>query len=402
MIGLFGGTFDPFHNAHRALAKHAVEQLGLEQLIVMPVGRAPHKERRTSFACYRYEMARLGTTGLEHVVVSDDEIRTPGVDYTYHTVKRLKENLGDRLQHLISGSDVLLSIDSWYRPDALLKEVDLAVALRGDADRRMLEGQRQAIEEKYGCRVVFFDMPKMNLSATEIRESLEDKGKSQDTCPLEVESFLTQYRPYDFAFEFESMDDDQWQTLLDIEEWAWDFHPQERRLHAASVAQYAARLAAIYGEDIELAALSGLVHDVAKNLPQEERQHLAEAYFDMYPTEKERLGTCITKELAHGPASAMLVWNESGVRSEKLSEAIALHSSASADMSRFSEILFLADKVAYDRKFDRLDDIRELAESGDMYGAMRLCLIEVLDALGRNNERPCPLTLDASRDYNVI
>ena len=86
MIGLFGGTFDPFHNAHRALAKHAVELLGLEQLIVMPVGRAPHKERRTSFACYRYEMARLGTTGLEHVVVSDDEIRTPGVDYTYHTV----------------------------------------------------------------------------------------------------------------------------------------------------------------------------------------------------------------------------------------------------------------------------------------------------------------------------
>ncbi len=289
MIGLFGGTFDPFHNAHRALAKHAVEQLGLEQLIVMPVGRAPHKERRTSFACYRYEMARLGTTGLEHVVVSDDEIRTPGVDYTYHTVKRLKENLGDRLQYLISGSDVLLSIDSWYRPDALLKEVDLAVAIRGDADRRMLEGQRQAVEEKYGCRVVFFDMPKMNLSATEIRESLEEKGKSQETCPPKVESFLTQYRPYDFAFEFESMDDAKWQALLDIEEWAWDFHPQERRLHAASVAQYAARLAAIYGCDVHLAALSGLVHDVAKNLPQEERQRLAEAYFDMYPTEKERL-----------------------------------------------------------------------------------------------------------------
>ena len=98
----------------------------------------------------------------------------------------------------------------------------------------------------------------------------------------------------------------------------------------------------------------------------------------------------------------MLVWNESGVRNEKLSEAIALHSSASADMSRFSEILFLADKVAYDRKFDRLDDIRELAESGDMYGAMRLCLVEVLDALERNDERPCPLTLDASRYYNVI
>ena len=50
MTGLFGGTFDPFHQAHRVLARAALRQLGLEELLVMPVGRPPPKERRTNCA----------------------------------------------------------------------------------------------------------------------------------------------------------------------------------------------------------------------------------------------------------------------------------------------------------------------------------------------------------------
>ena len=402
MIGLFGGTFDPFHNAHRALVKHAVLSLGLDQLVVMPVGRAPHKNRRTSFAAYRYEMACRGTKGLARVCVSDDEIKTPGVDYTYHTVQRLKAEGEGTLRYLVSGSDVLMSIDSWYRPEALLKEVDLAVAVRGGIDLELVKKRARAVEAQYGCRVTLFEMPKMELSATAIREALSNARHIEEDCPRGVTSFLQQYRPYEFTPVFESLDDEAWQQLLDAEEWAWTHQSQERRLHAASVAQYAGKLAALNGEDVRLAALGGLLHDVAKTMPENERDMLVDRYFARYPSERAGLGSCVNEALAHGPASAMLVWERSGVRDDRLSEAIAFHSTAAPDMSRLSELLFLADKIAYDRSFERLDDIRSLAETGSIAEAMRLCLREVLGALKRMNEAPCPLTLQALDYYNVI
>ena len=65
-------------------------------------------------------MAWLGVEGLAGVFVSDDEIREAGIDYTYHTVLRLKKKYGIKELLLLSGSDVLMSIDSWHRPADLL------------------------------------------------------------------------------------------------------------------------------------------------------------------------------------------------------------------------------------------------------------------------------------------
>ena len=397
MTGLFGGTFDPFHQAHRVLAREALRQLGLEELIVMPVGRPPHKERRTNFASYRYEMAWLGVEGLAGVFVSDDEIREAGIDYTYHTVLRLKKKYGIKELLLLSGSDVLMSIDSWHRPADLLKEVSLAVAIRGGDDRLRVEKRAEAVGLRYGTRVRLFDMPAMDLSASMIRDLALSGGDIGGLCPPGVVDFIRRYRPYDWGEAFECLSDADWQDLLDLEETAWPFLSRERRLHSVSVAQYAARLAALNGENCKLAASAGLLHDLAKELDGPRLEELALRYVQLFhqdlPLEYLR------GDLAHGPASAVMAAELLGTQDTSLAQAIAWHSTARPGMTVLGEILFLADKIAYDRNFGQLEEIRSLAEGGDLATAMKRCLEEVFEALDREGKKPCSLSIEAYKKY---
>lgn len=397
MTGLFGGTFDPFHQAHRTLVREALAQLGLKKLIVMPVGRHPHKEWRTSFASYRFEMARLGVEGLDGALVSDLEIREPGVDYTFHTVLNLKDNYGLEDLLLLAGSDVLLAIDSWYRPADLLREVSLAVAVRAGDDRAWVAQKAGEVESRYGTRVLFFDMPAMDLSASRIRGLLIRGGDTGDMCPQKVADFIRQYRPYDRALLFDSLSDTDWQDLLDLEEKVWPCLSQERRLHSAAVAQYAARLAALNGEDCKKAASAGLLHDLAKELAGPRREQLAGQYFRLEGLEPP--GDFLTGDLAHGPASALLAARLAGAGDPVLSGAIAWHSTAHPAMTTLGEILFLADKIAYDRNFSRLEEIRGLAEKRQLASAMKRCLEEVFEALSRQGKKPCSISIEAYQKY---
>ncbi len=399
MIGLLGGTFDPFHQGHRALAESALGQLDLDRLLVMPVGRAPHKSGRTSFAAYRYEMARLGLEGLEGAQVSDDEIRTPGLDYTYHTVLRLKKSLGPESLLIILGSDQLFSIDSWYQPDLLLKEAGLAVAVRGGEDRDRVREEADRVGRRYGGAVTLFDMPRLDLSATDLRARLEAGKGVPGQCPAGVEAFIDRYRPYAFSQSFQAVSQEGWQRLLDLEEAAWTSQSQERRLHAASVAQYAARLAVIYGADPEAAAAAGLLHDVAKELPLDRQRALAQAYYREKRQAGDLEGAASSELLIHGPASAMRALQLVGPGAGPVAEAVAYHSTAAPDLTLLGEILFLADKISYDRNFKRLDSLRALAEGGLLRQAMMACLEEVFEALEREGKRPCPLSLKAYEKY---
>lgn len=401
MIGLLGGTFDPFHKGHEALAKSALDQLGLDRLVLMPVGRPPHKSRRTSFAAYRYEMARLGVEGLEGALVSDDEIRTPGRDYTLHTVLRMKKDLGGEPLLVIVGSDQLFSFDDWYQPGLLLKEAGLAVAVRGQEDSGRVREEADRVGRRYGRTVSLFDMPRLGHSATDLRAQLELGEGDPGQFPDKVAAFLGRYRPYAFSESFQAVSPEGWQRLLDLEEAVWSCQSQERRLHAASVAQYAARLALVYGIDPETAAAAGLLHDAAKELPEDRQRELAAAYYGKTGQAGTPMESSSSEDLVHGPASARIALQLLGAGGLELAEAIVHHSTAAPDLAPLGEVLFLADKISYDRNFNQLDGIRALAEGGQLRQAMKACLEEVFLALEREGKRPCPLSLAAYEKYRA-
>ena len=120
-IGVFGGAFDPPHNAHSALAKSALAELGLGTLYVIPTGQAWHKARTLSLAEHRLAMTRLAFQNVPGVVVDDREIKRPGPTFTIDTLLALQlENPGSQL-HLLMGADQFAAFEQWHQWQEIMK-----------------------------------------------------------------------------------------------------------------------------------------------------------------------------------------------------------------------------------------------------------------------------------------
>ena len=135
-IAIFGGTFDPAHRGHLAVARAALRRLKLDKVIFIPAGVPPHKQRkpRTAFR-HRFRMLKLATAGQPRFAVS--RLEAAGVHYSIDTVRRVKRSLqrGDRLFFLI-GIDAFLDIATWYRAEELLRECEFVVVVRPGSSLR--------------------------------------------------------------------------------------------------------------------------------------------------------------------------------------------------------------------------------------------------------------------------
>ena len=125
--GLFGGSFNPIHNGHINLAVSVKESLGLDRVILIPSGTAPHKSSAEYAAAEdRLEMCRLACSGIDGLEVSDYEIRKSGKSYTIYTVEHFKKEFPEDELYWLVGSDMLLSFETWFRYRDILKNSSVA------------------------------------------------------------------------------------------------------------------------------------------------------------------------------------------------------------------------------------------------------------------------------------
>jgi nicotinate-nucleotide adenylyltransferase len=131
-IALFGGTFDPVHLGHLAVARAAAEKFGLGRIYFVPADLPPHKQRRplADFQ-HRFAMLALATADDPRLVPSLLDAHTGQPNYSISTVRRLKSTLKptDKLYFLI-GIDAFLDISTWRQPEELLAEVEFIVVSR--------------------------------------------------------------------------------------------------------------------------------------------------------------------------------------------------------------------------------------------------------------------------------
>jgi len=133
-IGILGGTFDPPHAGHIALAEAAVAQLELDEVIFVPASRNPLKEVRSSHPKDRLEMTRRAISRFEKFCVSDIEIARGGKSYTIETLTELQiAHPGE--YWIIMGTDALREFPRWKTPDKILLKARLSVALRAPQKR---------------------------------------------------------------------------------------------------------------------------------------------------------------------------------------------------------------------------------------------------------------------------
>lgn len=172
-LGIFGGTFDPIHVAHLAVAEAARDELGLASVLFVPAGEPPHKRGlRISAAEHRFAMVEAAVADNPGFAVSRIELDRGGPSYTVDTLRALRAGAGDAGTAgelaLIVSAEAFVELPTWHEPAAILELAVLVVAPRDgypDASPDFLERRFPG----RASRAVFLSGPRMRLSASELR-----------------------------------------------------------------------------------------------------------------------------------------------------------------------------------------------------------------------------------------
>ncbi|HJS04242.1 MAG TPA: nicotinate (nicotinamide) nucleotide adenylyltransferase [Variovorax sp.] len=195
-IGVFGGAFDPPHNAHVALVQAALAQLGLAELRIFPTGDAWHKQRALSGGEHRLAMAQLAFGGLPGVVVDARELRRAGPTYTLDTLRELQQERPEAERVLIMGADQAASLPRWHGWREILGLAVIAVAQRpgatgaGPFDPQALPGLPP------GARFETLALAPMDTSATEVRRRAAQAQDLFQLVPPAVARYIDQHNLY--------------------------------------------------------------------------------------------------------------------------------------------------------------------------------------------------------------
>ena len=165
-VGMFGGAFDPPHNAHVALVRAALAQLQLDELRVVPTGHAWHKPRPLTPAADRLAMCRLAFGELPGVVVDDRETLRAGPTYTIDTLRELAAEQPGVQLYLVMGADQARALPTWHRWQDLLQIAIVSIAERQQPER--VDAGFDSNDFPQG-RFEPLQVPLMPVSATQVR-----------------------------------------------------------------------------------------------------------------------------------------------------------------------------------------------------------------------------------------
>ncbi len=188
-IGLFGGTFDPVHNAHVALARSARDDLHLDELRWIPTGRPWQKSRTITEGTHREAMVRLAIAGEPRMTLDRTELEREGPSYTLDTVRELQAGEPGAIWFLVIGQDQYAGLHTWNGWRDLLGRVVLAVANRpgplAPVDPEVLRCPHQSVP-----------LAMLDISATDIRARAAAGLDISSLVPPQVARYIDSHRLY--------------------------------------------------------------------------------------------------------------------------------------------------------------------------------------------------------------
>jgi len=199
-LGVFGGTFDPIHLAHLAVAEAARDALGLAEVRFIPAGEPPHKSGRPiSPADDRLAMVRAAIAGNDAFTASRMELDRGGPSYTVDTLRdlraaRVAEGRSPDLA-LILSAEAFVELPTWHDPEGVLGLATLVVAPRdgfADADPDFLARTFPGV----ATRTVFLDGPRLRLSASELRARARAGRSLRYLVPDAVDAYIGDHALY--------------------------------------------------------------------------------------------------------------------------------------------------------------------------------------------------------------
>lgn len=197
-IGILGGTFDPVHCGHLAIANEAKKKLSLRHVLFVPAGRPWLKvdDREITGVKHRVKMVELAIEGITYFKLSTIEIERPGPSYTVETVVELKKRMGSDTEFfLLLGWDSLMELPEWHNPDELVKICKLVAFTRdlnGPLDLDALERELPGIKES----TVLLDMEPINISSSDIRDRVARGLPVKGLVPDAVAAYIQEQKLY--------------------------------------------------------------------------------------------------------------------------------------------------------------------------------------------------------------
>lgn len=174
--GIMGGTFDPIHLGHLMIAEYIREEIELDEIIFVPTGNPPHKNKVTR-AQDRYNMTKAAIEDNEFFTISDIETKNEGYSYSFETIGKFRKILDGKIYFII-GSDTLYQLKTWKKPEEIAQMTEFICALRPDfSDYDKLQSEVEKLNEKFGTVVHIVKTPRYEISSTDVRCGLKS-GKS--------------------------------------------------------------------------------------------------------------------------------------------------------------------------------------------------------------------------------
>ena len=347
-IGIMGGSFDPIHYGHLMLAEQIRTSFHLDEVIFIPVGKAPHKKLDDGAnKLQRFEMTKIATHSNPYFSVSDIEIRKNEITYTIDTIIEMQGRLNeaDRL-YFITGADAILLLDTWKDYRALINRVTFIGATRPGVDEASLKLKIDNFVQQYGAKIELFFIPALAISSTDIRDRVSAGRSIRYLLPEAVEGYIHDHFLYiDHHPDFYKLLSHLKSTLS-----------HKRFNHCIETAHVSRKLALHYGADPIKAEFAGLCHDLAKEV---KSKHMTEL-IDQFGIFKDP-SIVKTPNLAHGEVAAGILKRDFGILDEAILDGVRWHTYGHKDMSLLSKIIYIADIIEKSRQFDGVTEIRKLA-----------------------------------------
>lgn len=207
MIGVFGGTFDPVHHGHLRIALDAQEALALEQVRLLPLHQAVHRNQPLASGPQRLQMLRLALNGHPKLHADDRELRRGGPSYMLDTIASLQEELPDKPLCLLLGGDAFNGFPRWHGPRQILERTNILVmerpgySLPANPDLQSLAQKHRCqdiheFQSRRSGQILFYPVTQLEIASSDIRQRIAEGRDPSFLLPKAVIDYITRERLY--------------------------------------------------------------------------------------------------------------------------------------------------------------------------------------------------------------
>ena len=189
-VGLMGGSFDPIHLGHIAIAREARDALQLSHVLFLPSGRPPHKAHLGASPAQRLEMTRLAVEPLPWAQASDVEVCRQGTIYTVDTLQILSSQHPEAAFYYIIGADTLLDLPNWRNTQKVCTLCRFICQHRPGVADEAIGTALEDLRSRYGAQVHLVPASGPDISSTEIRRRVARGQSTEGLLPGAVRAYI--------------------------------------------------------------------------------------------------------------------------------------------------------------------------------------------------------------------